>query len=99
MFSIDELIRKKPEQYLLLVVAERNEDGIARKYNVIDSSPTLQPLVDELSGLANSEGVVILPTFEEDEESPKTLMPPELYVRLMRVHYNQPVWSKILRIL
>lgn len=98
MFTIDELIRKKPEQYLLLAVAERNEDGIARQYNVIDSSPTLQPLVDELSGLDNQYGVVILPTFEEDEESPKTLMPPELYVRFMRVHYNRPVWSKVMRI-
>ena len=97
MLSLNDIVKKIPDKYVLVSVAERDKDGVALFYNVINHDSNLDSVLNQLKTYAEDENqMFILPTFKQTEDDNfivcgdevSEVLPANLYARMFRIHYG-----------
>ena len=97
MLSLNDIVKKIPDKYVLVSVAERDKDGVALFYNVINHDSNLDSVLNQLKTYAEDENqMFILPTFRQTEDDKfivcgdevSEVLPANLYARMFRIHYG-----------
>ena len=97
MLSLNDIVKKIPDKYVLVSVAERDKNGVALFYNVINHDSSLDSVLTQLKSYDSEESqMFILPTFKQTKDDNfivcgdevSEVLPANLYARMFRIHYG-----------